>query len=61
MRIDNNSAGYTSEARAMRARYIHGLFNSGWNTVFIVFRSAIQLLKRTVITVSQNPSQVSKG
>jgi hypothetical protein len=29
--------------------------------VFIVFRSAIQLLKRTVITVSQNPSQVSKG
>lgn len=61
MRIDKNPVGYTNEARAMRARYIHGLLNSGWNAVFGVFRSAVQSLKRTVIALSQNPDQVSKG
>lgn len=61
MRIDKNSVDYKSEVRAMRARYIGGLLNSGWNAVFSVFRSAVQLLKRTVISISRNPGQVSKG
>ena len=53
MRFDKNYVDYKSEARAMRARYIGSLLKSGWNAVFSVFRSAIQLLRRTVITASQ--------
>lgn len=60
MRIDKTSVGYMSEARAMRARYIHGLLNNGWNAVFSAFRSAVHLLKRTDITTSRNPGQLAK-
>ena len=59
MRFEKNYVDYKSEARAMRARYIGGLLKSGWNVVFSVFRSAVQLLRRTVITSSRIPGQVS--
>jgi hypothetical protein len=60
MRIDKNSVDNQREDRAMRARYIGDLLSSGWNAVFGVFRSAAQLLKRTLISFSRFSGEVSR-
>jgi hypothetical protein len=46
MQMDEHSAGYFMEARALRVQYLRGLLISLWDAVFDRFRSAGQYLMR---------------
>lgn len=56
MQIDKHFEDYSSEARAMRAQYIGGLLDSGWNAVVGFFRSAGEFLMRGKIEQTRDSS-----
>ena len=56
MRIDDNSVDYIREAREMRAQYLRGLLNLGWNAVLAYFRSAGHFLQRGNIEHTRDSS-----
>ncbi len=56
MQIDKHFEDYSSEARAMRAQYIGGLLDSGWNAVVGFFRSAGEFLMRGKIERTRDSS-----